>query len=149
MASLAGIVSQHGKLAIDSPKELGSMLKLMRHRGPDNNIIRSLSDDRGALGANEINPCLRKETYCTSLEDTPLILFDGRLFNERPAGQSDLDLFKEYYEKYERNCFKHLDGSLPAPSWKKMMKLFWRVIPWAPGPSFSDPRTMFSISARR
>jgi asparagine synthase (glutamine-hydrolysing) len=33
------------------------------------------------------------------------------LYNERPEGQSDLDLFKEYWEKYDRNCFSRLDGS--------------------------------------
>ncbi|MBW1775599.1 MAG: hypothetical protein JRJ82_22405 [Deltaproteobacteria bacterium] len=110
MASIAGIVSQHGKLSTDSPKQLGSMLKLMRHRGPDNSIVRSLTDDRGALGANEIN-LSPERTYCTSLEETPFILFDGRLFNERTEGQTDLDLFREYYEKYEKDCFKYLDGS--------------------------------------
>jgi len=82
----------------------------MRHRGPDNSIVRSLTDDRGALGANEIN-LSPERTYCTSLEETPFILFDGRLFNERTEGQTDLDLFREYYEKYEKDCFKYLDGS--------------------------------------
>ena len=55
MASIAGIVSQHGRISTDSAKQVGKMLNLMRHRGPDNNIVRSLTDDRGALGANEIN----------------------------------------------------------------------------------------------
>ncbi|HIJ19662.1 MAG TPA: hypothetical protein HPP58_01305, partial [Deltaproteobacteria bacterium] len=55
MASIAGIVSQHGRISTDSAKEMGNILKLMRHRGPDNTIVRSLTDGRGALGANEIN----------------------------------------------------------------------------------------------
>jgi len=110
VASIAGIVSQHGRISTDSARQLGKMLKLMRHRGPDNSIVRSLTDDRGALGANEIN-LSPERTYCTSLEETPFILFDGRLFNERTEGQTDLDLFREYYEKYENDCFKYLDGS--------------------------------------
>ncbi len=110
MASIAGIISQHGKIDDDSTKHLGKMLKLMRHRGPDNSIIRTLTDDRGAVGANEVNLTPRK-TYCTALEETPLILFDGEIYNERPEGQTDLDLFKEYYEKYDRDCFSRLDGS--------------------------------------
>ena len=110
MASLAGIISQHGKIDFNGAKQMRSMLRAMRHRGPDNTIIRSLSDDRGALGANEIN-LAPDRTYCTSLEDPPYILFDGRLFNERPDGQRDIDLFREMYEKHDRNCFKHLDGS--------------------------------------
>jgi len=55
MASLAGIISQHGKIDTDSAAEVGKMLILMRHRGPDNSLVRSLTDDRGALGVNEIN----------------------------------------------------------------------------------------------
>jgi asparagine synthase (glutamine-hydrolysing) len=110
MASIVGIVSQHGRISTDSAKQVGKMLNLMRHRGPDNTIIRSLTDDRGALGANEIN-LSPERTYCSSLEETPLILFDGRLFNERPDGQTDIDLFREYYEKHDRDCFKYLEGS--------------------------------------
>jgi len=71
VASIAGIVSQHGRISTDSARQLGRMLKLMRHRGPDNSIVRSLTDDRGALGANEIN-LSPERTYCTSLEETPL-----------------------------------------------------------------------------
>ncbi len=110
MASLAGIISQHGKIDTDSSAEVGKMLNLMRHRGPDNSLVRSLTDARGALGVNEIN-LAPDRTYCSSLEETPYILFDGKLFNERPKGQNDISLFREYYKKYERNSFKYLDGS--------------------------------------
>ena len=110
MASLAGIISQHGKIDFNGAKHMGRMLAAMRHRGPDNTIIRSLSDDRGALGANEIN-LAPDRTYCTSLEGPPYILFDGRLFNDKQDGQRDIDFFREMYEKHERDCFKHLDGS--------------------------------------
>jgi asparagine synthase (glutamine-hydrolysing) len=41
----------------------------------------------------------------------PYILFDGDLYNERPEGQTDVELVVEYYEKYERNCFSRLEGS--------------------------------------
>lgn len=110
MAAIAGIISQHGKVEFNSTKQVGRMLKLMRHRGPDNLYLQTLSDDRGALGACEIN-LNSKITPCASLVEPPYILFDGELFNERSNGQSDLQLFQEYYEKYERNCFKHLNGN--------------------------------------
>ncbi|MCF8143922.1 MAG: hypothetical protein K9N21_08395 [Deltaproteobacteria bacterium] len=111
MASICGIVSQHGKIEEDSTKPLGKMIKLTRHRGPDNVHVRTLPDNRGAVGACEINLGPRT-THCTSINnDPPYILFDGELFNDRPEGQSDLDLFIEYWEKYERNCFSRLDGS--------------------------------------
>lgn len=110
MASIAGIVSQHGKIDGDCTQQLGKMLKLMRHRGPDNTIIRTLRDDRGALGAGEVI-LTPERTYSTRLEESPLILFDGKLFNDRAEGQTDIDLFLDYYEKYERDCFKYLNGS--------------------------------------
>jgi asparagine synthase (glutamine-hydrolysing) len=110
MASLSGIISQHAKLDIDSTGQLRKMLRLMRHRGADNTVVRTLYDDRGAVGANEINLSPRR-THCTSLDEAPYILFDGELFNDRSEGISDLDLFKEYYDKYERDCFSRLDGS--------------------------------------
>ncbi len=110
MASIAGIVSQKGKIEDDTAQQIGRMLELMRHRGPDNMIIRSLTDDRGSLGANEVilSP---DRTYSTSLEEPPFLLFDGKLFNDRPEGQTDIDLFREYYEKHERECFQRLEGS--------------------------------------
>ena len=110
MPSIAGIISQHGRISINSTKQVGKMLKLMRHRGPDNSIIRTLTDDRGALGANEINLTSDK-TYCTSIEEPPYILFDGELYNDRPHGQSDIELFKQFYEKYEKDCFSRLYGT--------------------------------------
>jgi asparagine synthase (glutamine-hydrolysing) len=110
MASLAGIISQHGKIHEDTSEQVGKMLTLMRHRGPDNSIVRALFDERGAIGANEIN-LTPERTFCTSVEESPYILFDGALFNERPNGESDIELFRQYYERYERGCFKYLDGS--------------------------------------
>lgn len=110
MASIAGIISKHGKIDFNSTKQLGRMLKLMRHRGPDNTVVRTLTDDRGALGANEIN-LTPKTTYATSMNEAPYILFDGELFNSRSSDQCDIDLFREYYEKHESDCFKHLNGS--------------------------------------
>ena len=110
MACIVGIISQHGRIEGNCTKQIGKMLKLMRHRGPDNSIIRTLSDDRGALGANEINLTART-TRCTSFEESPFILFDGELDNDRPEDQSDIDLFIEYYEKYGKDCFSRLNGS--------------------------------------
>lgn len=110
MACIAGIISKRGKIRFNGARQMGKMLDLMRHRGPDNTIIRSLTDDRGALGANEIN-LSPERTYCTSLEDTPYILLDGHLFNDHEEGQADIELIRELYEKYERNCFSVLDGS--------------------------------------
>ncbi len=111
MASICGIVSQHGRLEEDATKPLGRMIKLTRHRGPDNVHVRTLPDARGAVGACEINTTPRT-THCTAINgDPPYILFDGELHNDRAEGQSDLDLFLDYWEKYETDCFSRLNGS--------------------------------------
>ncbi len=109
MAAIAGIVSSNGKSPEAGSREMGEILEQMRHRGPDNTIVRSLPDGRGTLGANEIN-LTPERTSCTAVSKPPFILFDGELFNERAKGQSDVELFEEYYLKYGKDCFKHLDG---------------------------------------
>ena len=144
MASVAGIISQHGRMKEDSTKQLGRMLKLMRHRGPDNSIVRTLSDDRGAVGANEVNLTPRK-TYCTALEQPPYILFNGELFNERSEGQSDIELFRQYYEKYERDCFTRLEGSFSCAIVEKDDEVILARDHVGPRPLFfgSDNSTFF------
>jgi asparagine synthase (glutamine-hydrolysing) len=110
MACIAGIISQNANLDTDRTGQLRKMLRRMRHRGPDNSVVRTLYHHCGAVGANEINLSPRR-TRCAALDRAPYILFDGELFNDRPEGMSDLDLFKEYYDKYERDCFARLNGS--------------------------------------
>lgn len=111
MSSIAGIVSQKGKIQSNTPKQVGRMLKNMLHRGPDNTVIRSLADDRGALGANEINLIPADKTFSSYLEEPPYILFSGALYNERTNGLNDVALVKENYDKYEKDSFSRLDGS--------------------------------------
>ncbi len=111
MASIAGMVSQHGKIDADGAQIVGKMLKDMRHRGPDNSSIRSIPDYRGAVGVNEIN-LSPERTICGSFEEAPYVLLDGKIFNDRDdANQRDLDLFMDLYQKYDRDCFSRIDGS--------------------------------------
>lgn len=110
MAAIAGIVSSNGKGLNGVSSEMSKILEQMRHRGPDNSIVRTLPDGRGALGANEINLVSRR-TGCTAVSKPPFILFDGELFNKRSNGERDVELFKEYYLKYGKDCFQHLDGA--------------------------------------
>ena len=109
MAAIAGIVSSNGKSPETGSREMGEILEQMRHRGPDNTIVRSLPDGRGTLGANEIN-LTPERTSCTAVSKPPFILFDGELFTERAKGQSDVELSEEYSLKYGKECFKHLAG---------------------------------------
>ena len=111
MACIAGIVSQHGKIDIDCAPLMGKILKDMRHRGSDNMRVRSIPDHRGAVGTNEIN-LSPKQTCCASLDEPPYFLFDGELVDERAdSSQRDIDLFIDLYDKYDQNCFSHMDGS--------------------------------------
>jgi len=110
MAAIAGILSTNRDKLPQSTAQVEKMLKLMRHRGPDNVTIRTLPDGTGAFGAAEVN-LLPATTQCASVAKAPYILFDGELFNNRAEGQNDLELFQEYYQKYGKECFAHLDGS--------------------------------------
>jgi len=109
MASIAGIVCQNGKHNGNSLDQLVRMLEVMRHRGPDNTIVRTLVDGRGALGANEVN-LTPATSYCTALMEQPYILFDGEIFNGRKNGERDVELFRQYFDQYGLDCFSHLEG---------------------------------------
>ena len=110
MAGIAGMLSLDSNGIQKGGRELEKILAIMRHRGPDNSIVRSLANRRGALGAIEIN-LTPERTYCTAMESPPYILFDGELYNERPEGQSDVQLFKEFYKRHGKDCFSFLEGS--------------------------------------
>ncbi|MFO7995814.1 MAG: asparagine synthase-related protein [Dehalococcoidia bacterium] len=110
MASIAGIFSLTGDVLEGCGEQVGKMLEQMRHRGPDNVALRTLPDRHGALGANEIN-LTPERTCCASLSTPPFVVFDGELFNERAPSQHDVELFKESYQKYGKECFSMLDGS--------------------------------------
>ncbi len=90
------------------------MLASMAHRGPDNATLRSLLDDRGAIGAIEINLEPLTKSYCTYLDTPPYILFTGQLYNQKIDGKSDVEFFNDYYEKYEEDAFSKLDGNFTA-----------------------------------
>lgn len=110
MSSIAGIISQRGKYEGNSTKQISKMLALMQHRGPDNGIVRSLYDERGGIGANEINLFPESKTFCSHLDEYPYILFTGAIYNRETDGTSDVQLVKEYYEKYGEDAFSRLDG---------------------------------------
>ncbi|MFO7711825.1 MAG: asparagine synthase-related protein [Dehalococcoidia bacterium] len=110
MAGIAGIFSLNGESLAGAGEQVETMLECMRHRGPDNLVVRTLPDHRGALGANEVN-LMPEQTCCTSLSRPPFVLFDGELFNDRVQGQHDVELFMEFYRKHGKDCFSMLDGS--------------------------------------
>ena len=109
MAAIAGIIDMNGTQAV-SADQVEMMLQLMRHRGPDNIKVRTLPEGNGAVGAIEINLTPQK-TPAASLNLSPYILFDGELFNDREEGMTDVELFRQFYQQFGKNCFTQLDGS--------------------------------------
>lgn len=110
MAAIAGIVSTKREKLKQVTAQVEKMIELMRHRGPDNTIICTLPDGTAVLGAAEVN-LTPARTQCAAVATAPYIVFDGELFNERAEGQTDIELFEEYYLKYGKSCFSYLDGS--------------------------------------
>lgn len=110
MAAIAGIVSANCSAIDEYTEDVEEMLHLMRHRGPDNMIVRTLPEGQGAIGAVEIN-LTPERTSCAAVVRPPYVVFDGELFNDRAQGQTDIELFVEYYQKHGKKCFTLLDGS--------------------------------------
>ncbi|MFO8101099.1 MAG: asparagine synthase-related protein [Dehalococcoidia bacterium] len=109
MAAIAGIITTNSSTE-ERADEVEMMLQLMRHRGPDNMSVRTLPEGNGAIGAIEINLTPEK-TGATAFSHSPYIVFDGELFNERAEGQTDVQLFRQYYLEHGRQCFTLLEGS--------------------------------------
>ena len=110
MASISGVISVNGQINGEATQQVARMLKLMRHRGADNTHIRTVEGFRGAVGAGEVNLSPDK-TACASLKKMPYILFDGEIYNERPDGQTDIELFRAAYKELGRESFGMLNGS--------------------------------------
>ncbi|MBN2041344.1 MAG: hypothetical protein JW864_14990 [Spirochaetes bacterium] len=110
MAAITGIISTKGKILNDASERVNIALDLMHYRGPDNRIARTLPGSSGAIGALELN-LSSERTQCADIVRIPFILFDGELFNERSGNMTDAELFREYYMKYGKDCFSHLEGS--------------------------------------
>ena len=110
MAAIAGIISKNGEKLDNGAGRVEKMLNLMRHRGPDAITVRLLPEGTVTIGAAAIN-LAPSRTQCASVDNPPYIVFDGELFNDHADGQTDLQLFEEYYRKYGKDCFKYLDGS--------------------------------------
>lgn len=110
MAAIAGIIFDNNNGSEGYTGRVEFMLQLMRHRGPDNMVVRTLPEGQGALGAAEVN-LTQERTPCTAVVHPPYIVFDGELFNERSTNETDVRLFKQYYQKYGLECFTYLEGS--------------------------------------
>jgi len=109
MSAIAGIIATNGNAIDGGGDEIAEMLELMRHRGPDNTVIRTLPDGRGALGANELN-LTAERTPCALLNRSPYVLYDGEMYNQTAAGQLDIEYFAEMYQKHGKGCFTLLEA---------------------------------------
>jgi asparagine synthase (glutamine-hydrolysing) len=110
MAAIAGIISVNEEVLVGCTEGVEGMLQLMRHRGPDNFNMRTIPGGRGALGAIGINLTASK-TICACTDKEPYILLDGEIYNKRSNDISDVEVLKDIYLKYGKDCFTHLEGS--------------------------------------
>ena len=108
MAGIVGVVKRDmdSKEKTD-PIQVGKMLNLLRHRGPDNALIRSFSG--GAVGCVELNTSPRS-TYAFAAGGNCIVLLDGLLYNPREKNENNVQLLKDLYLKYGEACFPHVDG---------------------------------------
>jgi len=103
MSAIAGI---YGKKA--RPKDVGRMLNEIRHRGPDNSVVRSVP--KASVGCGEINTSYQS-TFAFGGEEAPFVLLDGSLFNDRPYETTNVALLRKMYEEHGVECFSKIDGS--------------------------------------
>jgi len=103
---MAGIVGICGASA-DAAK-VGGMLEQLRHRGPDKTwtdpgegwaagvCTAALGDEKGTGQATQGDVC---------------VLFDGEIYNQRPAGTTDAQVVLDLYRRYGRLFARYLEGA--------------------------------------
>ncbi len=108
MAGIVGVVKRdmESKERVD-PTMVGKMLNILRHRGPDNILIRSFTG--GAVGCVELNTSPRS-TYAFCAAGNCIVLLDGLLYNPHEKNQNNVQLLMELYLEYGEACFSQLDG---------------------------------------
>ncbi len=108
MSGIAGVVKREMESREKTdPLIVGKMLDLIRHRGPDNMLVRSFTG--GVVGCVELDTSPRS-TYAFCAAGNCIVLLDGLLYNPREKAQNNVELLKELYLKYGEECFSHLDG---------------------------------------
>ncbi|MEA3355768.1 MAG: asparagine synthase-related protein [Candidatus Bipolaricaulota bacterium] len=103
MAAIAGIIGDKV-----SPEQIGSMLNVLRHRGPDHSTIRDLP--YGAIGCATFDTAYPTPAAFSG-EREPYILLDGDIYNPRAGEISDAALVRELYLEHGKSCFERLDGA--------------------------------------
>lgn len=105
MAGMAGIIREE-----TTGKDLGEMLKKIRHRGNDDTLVR-----RSSLGAVGYigNYSASQKSIGFSSGEWPLVLMDGFLVREDAEKHevSDADYVKALYAQHGKDAFSLLRGS--------------------------------------
>ncbi len=103
MSAITGIVGKK----VDR-QQLDKMIKLLRHRGPDNIHLKLMENGGVAVVEMSLSP---RSTASVAREDNPVVLLDGDLYNDIPDGMSNVDSLRDCYIKEGKKCFSKLDGS--------------------------------------
>ena len=92
---MAGIAGAFGP---DTQKEtVKQMLSRIKHRGPDNVNIHQADGICGGVVASDLSEA-RGSGF--AVDGDVVVLFDGEIYNERPAGISDAQVALELYKKH-------------------------------------------------
>ncbi|MBN1418403.1 MAG: hypothetical protein JXP34_06470 [Planctomycetes bacterium] len=106
MSGIAGIVGERA-----SRTDLESMLRKIRHRGPDD--LFSDIGERHAVGVATAS-LGRQKGAGHAVQDGCLLLFDGEIYNDRPPGASDADVALHLYRRHGRTFGARLHGAFAA-----------------------------------
>jgi asparagine synthase (glutamine-hydrolysing) len=102
MAGIAGMFGPGSERA-----QVGKMLEILKHRGPDTSNIRNNGNFALGVCAGGLSPA-RGDGF--AMQDEVSVVFDGEIYNSRSDDQSDADVVLELYSKYGMAFASHLEG---------------------------------------
>ncbi len=102
MAAIAGIIN-----AQNSRETVETMLRILKHRGPDHHRLHAGQDSALGTQASQLSPA-RGDGFAQA--DGITLLFDGEIYNTRPRNESDAELALRLYREYGRTFPALLEG---------------------------------------
>ena len=106
MAGIAGVFGPEADV-----ERAGQMLDQLRHRGSD----QAWSDIGQGWCAGVCTAALGEEKGTGhAAQDGLCVLFDGDIYNDRPAGASDVQVVLELYRQHGRLFARYLEGAFAA-----------------------------------
>jgi asparagine synthase (glutamine-hydrolysing) len=109
MSGIAGVLKKS-----ENNYDIQEILKIIRHRGPDNQNIFETKNFIGGVNSSILS---KERGTGISKDNKTVVLFDGEIYNQHSENQSDADVVLSLYKKLGMSFTGYLDGLFAFALW--------------------------------